>query len=72
MNKDATVVLLPSAQIYLRRVELAAELGVHPHTVDDWRRQGMPVEYWGPKRGTPRFPRAAALAWLRQTGRVVE
>lgn len=50
---------------FLTREELARELKVHPRTVDRWRREGMPSELWGPRRGTRRFPLNAALAWAR-------
>jgi phage terminase Nu1 subunit (DNA packaging protein) len=53
---------------YLTREELAAVLKVHPRTVDRWRRDGMPSELWGPRRGTRRFPLAACMAWAKAEG----
>ena len=51
--------------VFLTRDELARELKIHPTTVDRWRREGMPSELWGPRRGTRRFSLQAALAWAR-------
>lgn len=41
---------------------VAALLGVHPRSVPQYVRRGLPVRRLGPK--TLRYERAAALAWL--------
>lgn len=63
-----TLRTLPSAEVYVTREELARELKVSTRTIDRWRTQGMPSELWGPRSGTRRFPRAAAVAWARSRG----
>lgn len=64
-----TVRQLPVADAFLTREELAAELKVHPRTIDRWRREGMPSELWGgPRSRTRRFPLSACLAWVRSGG----
>ena len=65
MPTRSDVRTLPLADVYLTREELAAVLKVHPRTIDRWRREGMPSELWGPRRGTRRFVLSAALTWAK-------
>lgn len=51
---------------YVTRAELARLMGIHVHTLDLWRAEGMPHETWGVR--TIRFLPSQALAWARERG----
>ena len=47
----------------LTREDLANELQVHPNTVDNWRKQGLPCVKFNK---SVRFDLQEVLAWLKE------
>jgi len=51
----------------LTRSELAELTGLHPRTIDQRRKQGMPFVLYGAR--SPRFYASECLPWLAHFGR---
>jgi len=59
--------LIPSAERYVSRAELARIMAVSVATIDRFVHEGMPSETWGMR--ARRFLPSCALAWAQTRGR---
>jgi excisionase family DNA binding protein len=64
--RGSNVVVFPTPEPYLSRLEIARLMGVSPRTIDRWCKEGLPHQTWGLRTKKLRF--SEVEEWARKRG----